>query len=243
MQLLKIAIPVFLVVCFPHYALAVDISGVKIEDSLSSAKINITKANSKFSLSPLKFSDGKEAGVVAVTADRLPSTSLADSGGPSDEFVALQNDAEKIWFVARVQRFTQGSRIKKETLVDSLKEKFGPPSSEEQLFTFNMKWEFDRNGKQYIGHPSKGPCFSIGYSGTDIPGTSVISPRSFSPSCGTLITVSAVTQQDGMVSTFKLGILDAKSMYDQLNEKGSQAEAEKKRKLQQEQSKNMQPKI
>ena len=224
-------------------ALAMDISGVQLGDSLANAKSAIANANSKFSMSPLKLTNGKEAGVIAVTAERIPGRGITDAGGPSDEFVALQDESGKVWFLARSQRLVQGSRIKIDVLIASLKEKFGEPSGEIPILSgLGRKWEFDRNGKQYVGPAGKGPCATISLSDS-IPGTTISAPHSFSPNCGKLITATTGSVIEGMISHYTLNVIDAQSMYDQLNAREAQAEKERKKKLEQEKAQGTKPNI
>lgn len=220
-----------------------DISGVALGSSLAVAKEAIAEANPNFKFSPLMLRDGKEAGVTAVTADRLKGTGTTNSGGPSDEFAALQNDSGKVWFIARVQRFEDGSRIKTEALKAALTEKFGKPSSITQMLMLGLDWQYDRDGKQYFGPLSAGPCKDMQSTSTNIPGVSVPAPRSFSPTCGKIIQVGASEQPDEMVPHYTVSIIDVKSMFDELAARDAKAEADRSKKLSDEQAKNVKPKI
>ena len=105
---------------------------------MAEAKAAISKANPDYKLSPLMLTNGKEAGVTAVTGDRLTGTGTTHPGGASDEFVALTTDAGKIWFVARVQRFDEGGRIGVDALKEALTEKFGTPSPSVSLMGLSI---------------------------------------------------------------------------------------------------------
>ena len=220
-----------------------DISGVALGSSLAVAKEAIAEANPNFKLSPLMLRDGKEAGVTAVTADRLKGTGISNSGGPSDEFAALQNDAGKVWFIARVQRFEDGSRIKTEALKAALTEKFGKPSNITQMMSLGLVWQYDRDGKQYFGPSSEGPCKGVRSASSNIPGVSFPAPQSFSPTCGKIIEVGASEQPDEMVPHYTVSIIDVKSMFDELAARDANAEADRNKKLSDEQAKNVKPKI
>jgi hypothetical protein len=218
-----------------------DIAGVTIGSSLAEAKAAIAKANPDYKISSLMLTTGQEAGVTAKTDDRMPWTGTTNAGGPSDEFAALQNESGKVWFIARVQRFDEGGRIKIDALKAALTEKFGKPSSTSNIMGLGFSWQYDRNGKQWFGS-GVAPCQGGGGS-SDIPGVSVSAPRSFSPNCGKIISVGASTQSDDMVPHYTVSITDAKSMFDELAASDAKAEAERKQKLADEQARAVKPKI
>ena len=222
-------------------AQADDIAGVSIGSSMEEAKAAISKANPNYKLSPLMLTNGKEAGVTAVTGDRLPGTGTTNSGGASDEFVALQTDAGKIWFVARVQRFDEGGRIGVDAFKGALTEKFGNPSPSVDLMGLSMSWQYDRDGKQWSGSGVE-PC-QLQHGSYHIPGVTVSAPQSFSPNCGKVISVNASTQPDGMVPHYSITITDAKSMFDELAARDAKAQAEQKQSLADEKAKSVKPKI
>nr|NLU60406.1 hypothetical protein [Pseudomonas sp. BIGb0427] len=89
-----------------------------------------------------------------------------------------------MWFIARVQRFEDGSRIKTEALKAALTEKFGKPSNITQMMSLGLVWQYDRDGKQYFGPSSEGPCKGVRSASSNIPGVSFPAPQSFSPTCG-----------------------------------------------------------
>jgi hypothetical protein len=218
-----------------------DISGVTIGSSLAQAQEAIAKANPDFTVTPLMLTNGKAAGVTAKTSDLMMSTGTNHPGGPSDEFAALLNDAGKVWFVARVQRFDKGGRIDVNTFKSALTEKFGQPSDTMVIGAMGLNWQYDRNGKQWTGS-GLAPCQGNGTI-TPIPGVSVTAPRSFSPNCGKIITVRAAKEKDQMVASYTLSITDAKVMFDELASQDANAEAVRKQKLADEQAKAVKPKI
>ncbi len=222
-------------------ARADDIAGVSIGSSMAEAKAAISKANPNYKLSPLMLTNGKEAGVTAVTGDRLPGTGITNPGGASDEFVALTTDAGKIWFVARVQRFDDGGRIGVDALKEALTEKFGTPSPSVSIMGLSMSWQYDRDGKQWSGSGVE-PC-QLKHGSYHIPGVTVSAPKSFSPNCGKIISVNASTQPDGMVPHYSITITDAKEMFDELAARDAKAEAERKQSLADEKAKSVKPKI
>ena len=232
---------IFVVLASVSAQAADDIAGVSIGSSLEEAKAAISKANPNYQLSPLMLTNGKEAGVTAVTGDRLAGTGIMNSGGATDEFVALQTDAGKIWFVARVQRFDEGGRIGVEAFKDALTEKFGSPSPSVNLMGLSMSWQYDRSGKQWSGSGAE-PC-QLQYGSYHIPGVTVSAPQSFSQNCGKVVSVQASTQPDGMVPQYSITITDAKSMFDELAARDAKAEAERKQSLSDEKAKSVKPNI
>lgn len=218
-----------------------DVAGVAIGTSLAEAKEAIAKANADYEITPLMLTNGKEAGVTAKTADNLPGNGRHYSAGPSDEFAVLQNDAGKVWFVARVQRFDQGGRMKLDTLKAALTEKFGQPSAKTIIGTLGFTWQYDRNGKQWTGG-GVAPCGDNGTS-SPIPGFSVPAPRSFNPKCGKIVSVHAATDSDQMVPYYTITITDVKTTFDELAAKEAGEEAARQKKLADEQAKAVKPKI
>ncbi|MXS21625.1 hypothetical protein [Pseudomonas oryzihabitans] len=219
-----------------------DISGVALGSSLAVAKDGISKANPNFKLTPLMLLSGKEGGVTAVTADRIPEAGVGSATRPSDEFAVLQTESDKAWFVARVQRMQPGARIKNETLLASLTEKFGKPSFPTPL-RHGYIWEFDRNAKQYFGPASGSPCKDMALGRYNLPSVSVSAPQSFSPTCGKWILVDTSQELDGMVSHYSVSLIDVKTMFDELAAHKSQAETERAKKLSEEQAKEVKPNL
>jgi hypothetical protein len=218
-----------------------DISGVTLGSSLADAKEAIVKANPDFKLTPLMLRSGNEGGVTAVTPDLVPEAGVGSVERPAEEFAVLQTEAGKVWFIARVQRLEQGARIKTDTLEASLTEKFGKPSSPGT--SYGYVWQFDREAKQYFGPEHQGPCESMMRGVSNLPGVTVGAPESFSPTCGKLITVSTSAQPDGMVPYYKIFLIDVKTMFDELAERDAQAEADRLKKLSDEQAKGVKPKL
>ncbi|NIE72895.1 hypothetical protein F3J45_00225 [Pantoea sp. Ap-967] len=220
---------------------ASDIAGVALGVSLDEAKAAIADANPNFKVTPLMLVGGQEAGVTAKTDDRMPSTGINNSGGPSDEFAALLNDSGKVWFVARAQRFDKGGRIDLESFKQTLIEKFGQPSDHSIIGAQGYTWQYDRTGTQWTGK-GPAPCQGNGTYST-IPGVSLTAPRSFSPKCGKIVSVSAVTQPDHMVPYYTIAITDAQGMFDELSARDAKEEAARKQKLADEKATAVKPKI
>jgi hypothetical protein len=214
---------------------APDIAGVQIGAPLSAQKKEIEKANPSYQISDIRLTNGKTIGVKAIAEK---------NGKQVDQFVAIQNDAGVVWFVARSQVLEQGSRIKYETLLDSLKEKYGM-YTDISAGTGGPVWYFDRQGKIYQGG-GKNPCSRGVITGSyrQVPGTTISVPSRFTETCGTEITSGiGKDSKDGMVNAFSVTIVDEKRMYDELNGKSVAEENERRRKLEDEKSKNVKPKL
>jgi len=216
---------------------AMDIAGVQIGLPLSTQKAAITKANPSYQLTDIKLTTGKTAGITAIAKK---------DGKVIDQFVAIQNDAGIVWFVARAQELEKGARIKPEVLLNSLKDKYGT-YTELSGGSGGPMWQFDRQEKIYQGqHSTQGPCYAgIGAgASTNIPGTSISVPSKFTPTCGIEIETDVHKDSaDGMVSAFTVRIVDAKRMYDELNGKATAKENERKQRLEAEKTSNVKPRL
>lgn len=164
-----------------------------------------------------------------------------------DQFVAIQNDAGIVWYVGRGQVLDKGVIIKTETLVNSLKEKYGP-YTEISLGSNGPMRQFDRAGNIFHGKPIQGPCYTGLTAGAStsfgqIPGLSVTIPKVFSQECSVNIRTTLRKDNDGMVSAFGVEIIDAGRMYDVLNGKKQATEAERKRQLEAERARDAKPKL
>ena len=219
-----------------HAGAATDIAGVQIGLPLATQKAIIAKANPSYELKDIKLS-GKTVGINAIAEKE---------GRVIDQFVAIQNESGIVWFVARAQALEKGARIKSDTLLNSLKDKYGLYT---EFGSVGPMWQFDRQGNIYKGQWVQGPCYAgigAGASTTfgQVPGTSIQVPRNFTPKCGTEITTSVLKDStDGMVSAFAVQIVDAKRMYDELNGKATAEEDQRKQKLEAEKSKDIKPKL
>lgn len=215
-------------------AIATDISGVELGASFAAAKEAILKANSGFKISYLKKEDGKDGGVVASKYDV----------SSEDTFIALLNENGRVWFVRRRQVLNNESRIQKTVLLASLREKFGTPSLDYSgSYGHAMVWEYFNDGKQYFGPQDKGPCAKTGPAVNSIPGTDVRPPGSFTPTCGKKIYANTERERDGMISAYTVGIMDSKSMFDELTARAAQKEAVRKMQLENEKARGTKPNI
>ena len=218
---------------------ATDIAGVQIGSPLAPQRAIIAKANPSYQLNDIKLTSGKTVGINAIAQK---------DGRVIDQFVAIQNESGIVWFVARAQALEKGARIKSDTLLNSLKDKYGM-YTELSIGSGGPMWQFDRQGNIYKGQSVQGPCYAgigAGASTTfgKVPGTSIQVPSNFTPKCGTQITTSVLKDStDGMVSAFAVQIVDAKRMYDELNGKATTEENERKQKLEAEKHKDTKPKL
>ncbi len=218
---------------------AQDIAGVQIGIPFLPQKNLIAKANPGYQLNDIKFSNGKTVGINAIAQK---------DGRVVDQMVVIHNDAGVVWFIGRAQAPEKGSRIKLDTLLSSLKEKYGQ-YSDLSLGSGGPSWQFDRQGALFQGSAQSAPCYTgIGAGASTsfgkVPGTSIEVPRNFAPKCGVKISTSVLKDStDGMVSAFSVQIIDAKLMYDELNAKDTNAETERKKQLESEKAKDNKPKL
>ncbi|AIR91237.1 hypothetical protein [Pseudomonas cremoricolorata] len=222
-----------------------DIAGVSLGASLAQAKQAVTTANEDYIISPLLGEGMREVGVKAVTEVHMPGLGLSDDGGPSDEFLALTDKSEKIWFASRVQRLPDGERINKQTLEAALVEKFGKPSTIVPLSGTHYFWMYDRSGKQYFGNTPQGPCPGIMGNGntTGFNGMTIRYPHQFRAECGKRIEAHFSGMDANMISMYKLSITDYKAMYDQITGEEAQAKAAQEQQLSDEKAKDNKPKL
>ena len=214
---------------------AQDISGVEIGSDFTAAKPLMMKANAGYQITDLT-QGGKVMGYNAI---------FLKDGNPVDQLVVLQNASGKVWFVARGQRLTQGERIKRETLLSSLRQKYGPESAI-SLGSNGPHWQFDRKGAIYKGDLSTGPCKGMVGGGVDlgkVTNANINVPRSFAPTCGVNIDAPMFVDKDGMVFAFTLQLIDGKAMFDELTSKDQAAKDEHQRKLDAERARDVKPKL
>ena len=217
-----------------------DIAGVQIGSAFATSKALVVKANPGYQINEIRGGGGKVVGINAL---------VQKDGRFIDQFVVIQNDAGIVWFVARAQGFEKGARIKSETLLNSLQEKYGSPS-EMSVGSGGPMWDFDREGKLYQGASTQGPCYTGIGAGTTtsfgkVPGALGINiPRTFGPKCGTRISTGvSKDSNDGMVSAFSVQIVDSKRMFDELNNKDMKLQTERQRQLDGEKARDAKPSL
>ncbi|UYZ82748.1 hypothetical protein MTZ49_08980 [Entomomonas sp. E2T0] len=216
---------------------AQDVAGIKIGESFSAQKSLITKANSDYQLNDITRPGGNTVGINAIAKK---------DGRVIDQMLVIHNDSGIVWFVGRAQALEKGARINPDTLMSSLKEKYGNYS--EISGTGGPRWYFDRQGTLFQGSVIGSPCYrGIGPTGTSfnqVPGTGMQVPTVFPPKCGLEIETSVYQDsKDGMVSAFSVRIIDTKRMFDELNNKSINAENERKQQLEREKANDNKPKL
>jgi hypothetical protein len=220
---------------FSAYA-APDVSGIELGSAFSAARPLMMKANAGYEITDLKR-NGKVAGYSAL---------FVKDGAPVDQLVVLQNAAGAVWFVARAQRLAQGERIKHETLLATLRAKYGPESGI-SLGSNGPSWQFNRAGALFKGDPSTGPCVGL-VSGSPamvgkVPSANINVPSNYPAGCSTSVNAPLVVDQDGMVTHFSLHLIDVKAAYDELSGNEAAAKTEHQRKLEAERARDVKPKL
>lgn len=201
-----------------------DVSGVPLGIRQTEGKAAIQNANPNYTLSEIKTRGGRSAGWkgVVATPRKVPGDYIEN-----DHFLVLTDDAAgTAWFVGRYQSFLKADRLGYETLLKSLKHKYGPPTSAEGAD--RLRWEFDRAGTLYHGRQPGGPCPPTQDS-NPIQGVYMPVPSTFSSRCGMRIEVQMVRDFEGLVKAFSLGISDDKVKFDEADAKATREAAEKQR--------------
>ena len=220
-----------------HAAPANDIAGLQLGSSYANARPMLLKANPGYKFTDIILKGGKVAGTDA---------RYSKGGKVVDQFVVLQDAAGAVWFMGRGQAFEQGSRIKRDTMLRSLEEKYGKPN-DNMFGDGSQLWEFDRKGKQvFAKFGGQGAICNGGstshYLG-DMEGARIYMPTQFSEHCGTKISAHVSTDPDKMVAAFSVMVMDSQRMYDELNGVKNKAENERLQKLKNEAAKDLKPKL
>lgn len=198
---------------------ATDVSGIKVGVPLAAQRDAIAKINPNYQLNDIKLANGKLLGVLA--------TARKD-GTLVDHFLAVQDDDGTVWYVERGQEYAKGERIRKDVLLNSLKDKYGQEYTDVR-WDYAPQWEYDRHNNLYKG--IRGPCADLenSYIGR-IEGFNVSVPTSFTESCGLKIetSMSFDSEDADMVSRFVISITDPKHQYDVLSSRAAKEEADEK---------------
>jgi len=197
-----------------------DIAGIKIGLPLSTQRAAIAKLNPGYQIKNLT---GDFTG--------LEARAYGNSGSVTDQFLALQNDAGIVWYIARVQAAdSEDSYFLKEALDKSLTEKYGVEPG--HLSFGGYYWSFDREGNR---HTLNNCIISRGYKleWQETIGESLTRfvPNSFSGNCGSVIEAAYrdVARERERLSGLYISMYDAKGMYDKLAAESAAAAKERER--------------
>ena len=143
---------ILLLTLFPGSIYAVnDIAGVEIGTPIEGKKPFIIQANPSYEIQETNKSSKSKCIQAISKKDRVIK----------DMFVICSNNDGLIWFVGRNQVLDEGSRIKPDIFLSSLKEKYGKTYTTYQDDDRFYIWQTDRNGKAYDGNAKYGPCHGV----------------------------------------------------------------------------------
>ena len=208
-----------------------NIGGIKLGSSASEAKSAASTMNQN-----LKFSD-----LVNREDGKLVGFSGSEPGAfPKDSVKVLFDEQNLTWFIYRFQRYDDGSRPSRESVVAALKEKFGEPtfSNTTDLLSGNASWHVDRTGKTYKGTLGKAPCSGTNSMGNGTP------PSNFTEACGKFIQATwNFANKEKMVAQLEVTIHDSARIFDALKKSQDAVNSAKRNALEAERSKAVKPKL
>ena len=209
----------------------INIGGIHLGSSAAEAHAGATVMNKKFKFVDLKRQeDGKTIGF----------NGSEDGAFPADSIKVIFTDTNTTWFIYRNQRYEEGSRPTRDAVFSALIEKYGEPtfSNTKDILNGNASWHFDRAGKIYHGPLGKAPC-----SGTDSRGGGT-PPSSFTERCGVFVQASwNFMNKEKMVQQLEVTAHESSIIYDAIRKKQDASNAIQRKPLEQEQSKNIKPKL
>lgn len=212
--------------CAVQAAPVADISGIKIGLPLAAQKAGIEKVNPQYKLSEIRTTEGKVVGVEGLAM-------VGKYKEVTDHFVALQDDAGNVWYLARAQRYESGAYIPLANYVSALKDKYGAPTSQ-IMDGARSQWSYDRNGVAQV--PKAPQVCPISADGTEISkmredGISVPVPSRFEPNCGIQINATLTSAGNNLIRGSSIVIVDHKPRYDELVKLKAMADAAKQKGL------------
>ncbi len=198
-----------------------DIAGIKLRMPLAQQKALVAKINPQYKVVDVKDARGNVAGIEGVAYD--------SDNRPQDQFIALQDEEGKVWFLGRVQKYGRGNYIPKDTFVTALNGKYGVPTEvtpNNEIFN----WIYDRNNALkdrrenrvcpgYAAGEVSGPLAQEVSKLANSWGISLKVPASFRPTCGIQINGNLFTTVDdrNMITGSSVQIVDYKSRFDVIN--------------------------
>ncbi len=200
---------------------ATDISDIQLGSSFASVKPLLAKINPNY-----QIKEDKESIMAFVNKDNNP-----------DLFLIGKNKKDLVFFIARSQTLDQGKRIKKETLIQAIEEKYGKPT---EVSSDMIMWEFDQNGSLN----SEEKChFGANKKRFDMKAYTIIpnvSGFKLEENCSRryYLNIQEDSEAPGMISAFSVQLIDINFMLEELR----QAELEKQKVIEQE-AKTNKPKL
>ena len=226
---------------------AADVAGIAIGSNFTEQKAAIQKLNPKYQFTEMNDASGRLVGLQA----HVPISQATVNSVANDHFAVVSNEAGKVWFVSRGQSFLDGERIKYETFLSSVKEKYGPYTTLSTNGRF-LTWQFDRNGKLYQGKPEQGPCYvPEGITGRkgqlvgSVHSNRMVVPEQFNPRCGYEILGSLFRDpRTGLVSGFSMSVVDSQDRVAAIQKNPQMTPDEtRRRNLEAEEAKDNKPKL
>jgi hypothetical protein len=202
---------------------ATDISDIQLGSSFASVKPLLAKINPNY-----QIKEDKESIMAFVNEDNNP-----------DLFLIGKNKKDLVFFIARSQTLDQGKRIKKETLIQAIEEKYGKPTKGSSTSDLIM-WEFDQNGslnsQEQCRFGANGQSFDMKVN-IIIP---VVSGFKLEENCSRryYLNMREDREAPGMITAFSVQLVDINLMLEELR----QAELEKQKVIEQE-AKTNKPKL
>ena len=208
-----------------------DIAGIKLGMSLAEAKSSL--ASSVGGLKIGNFVDGKiETGIYGEKGKKM----LNEGEG----VIAYKGDADGIWVVGRYQFIPVNQRFTIQTLVESLRKKFGKessaeiPNGKEYGQWGNMIWIYGDNEKllfQKIGQGSL-ICHTYNPGGLETPSGFVVDiPRVIPSDCNKTYNASWFVDENGLVKNLSVNIIDYSLIRKAIERREAQEKAEKEQKV------------
>jgi hypothetical protein len=217
-----------LVVTCGAYAAANDIGGVKTGLPLATQRAAIEKINPKYKFGEIKNAEGKVMGLEGLAMGGKYNYLV-------DQFVALQDDAGNVWYLARAQRFETEAYIPLANYVSALKDKYGTATSQNHDGSHSY-WSYDRNGAAQAPKTPSACPISIDSSATEFSkmredGIGVPIPNRIASNCGVNINAILNSAGNNLIRGSTIVIVNHKLRYDELARQQAQADAAKQKGL------------
>ena len=211
-------------------AQANELAGIKFGMSLTEAKSSLA-TNAK-GLKMLSVSNnGIENGIYGYTEKGDPNKDY-------DQVLAIKGDADRIWFVERIQMLPANKRFTLEALIESLRKRYGKESSLTPQYT-SMDWSFDNSGRLFSGgiFDNGAPCPEMGFvegKGVTTPTMNIIkTPQIIGKTCKAYYKAFWSTGDDGLINYLDVMIIDYSLMNKYLQQREAKEKNEREQKVKQ----------